>query len=47
MYYPPDDPTPWYKDYNVIFILFIITILAYGYLTGQIKPECLREVCNG
>ncbi len=44
MYY--DDPLPWYKDGNIFFLVLILIIIAYGFLTGQIKPECLHVNCS-
>lgn len=35
------------KNYNVIFMTAIIVIIVYGLFTGQVRPECLHQVCNG
>jgi hypothetical protein len=45
MYYPPNDD-PWYWDYNIWFIVAIAVVLIYGYLTGQVHPECFHQVCK-
>ncbi len=46
MYYDPFPDTKWYQDYNVWFIVAILVICAYGFLTGQVHLECLNQVCK-